>query len=352
MGRPAIRTVLTVVICAVAAQTARGSEQRYRLEIPDGADSAFEVQFRAENPGILAVTAEWDGPRIVSFRLDGPGEPAVPDRRSGPSPQRMEVAVDEEILAEGGGFKLTIRAPAGRGAASGTILVELPDPPRVIEERRKAEEPPKPPPRVREPWTLPARAPTGASPDVQRLFLFVERFRALVVSEDGGVAFDACGWRSELLQRLCTWRDEAALGRSSVSESTLRYLRRVVEAVRDVDTLRTSKESILAGPAPEDPLRRRAWLQVRAERIRPIERQLDALPEMLRGGHAPDLEKEIWTPRLLACLTACERSFDGRALAEEGEDPVNADLARAQWSSILAAADALSSLPATGTAPP
>ncbi len=330
-------------LLALAGSAAEGATLRYLLDVQEGSDSAFEVGFEAPYPGSLVVAAEWEGSRIVSFRLDGPGEPSLRDRRSGPSPQRMEVPLTPELLVAGNGFKLSIRTLPGRGFAKGTLTIELPDAPEKVEERRKAAEPPPPPPPEPDPWTLPATAPRGSAPAVEALFAAVERYRALVIERDGQPVADACGWRSDFLRRLAGWRDDVAAARPGPSASDLRFLERLAAAARDVDGLRNPKDPILAAPVPEDSLRKRAWLQVRKERIRPLERELDVLSEMLRGGLAPDLKEESWPSRLVACLTACERHFEQRARLGNDEAS-NADLAAAQWDSLLATAEALESL--------
>jgi hypothetical protein len=94
---------------------------------------------------------------------------------------------------------------------------------------------------------------------------------------------------------------------------------------------------MLAGPVPDDRDLRRDWLMARYELVRPIERSLDELTELVRGGHAPALEDEPWVPRLTACLTACERYYDERVRLGGGENAPNQDLAAAQWDRILAA---------------
>lgn len=343
------KIVLSIAgLLVLSWEGAEASRRRYLLDVPEGSDSAFEVEVEVEHAGILAVVAEWDGSRIVSFRLDGPGDRTVMDRRSGPSPQRMEVPITGAMLASGEKFKLSIRSLPGRGFASGTLTLELPDAPEIVEERRKAAEPPPPPPPVQDPWTVSAKAPEGASSSVERLFAAVERFRTLVVTGDGQPMPDTCGWRSNLLRRLAGWRDDGAAGRPWPPASTLRFLQRLSATVAEVDELRTSRDPILGGPVPEDSLRKRAWLQVRKERIRPLERKLDALTEALRGGFAPDLEAERWPPRLVACLTASERHFEERVRLGGEEQASNLDLAKAQWPSILAAAEAFSSLSAAG----
>ncbi len=346
-----VLALLLAGLVALAGTTVEAAVHRYALDVQEGSDSAFEMEFEAPYPGTLAVTGEWSGTRILSFRLDGAGDASVVGRRSGPSPQRMEVALPGAAPAGERKFKLSIRALPGRGFAKGTLTLEIPDAPEVVEERRKAAEPPPPPPPEPDPWTVPAKAPQGAAPPVERLFVAVERYRGLVVGPGFDPLPDACGWRIDLLKRLVEWREVEAAGRPGPSVPDMRYLRRLAATARAVDALREAKDPILGGPVPEDPLRRRAWLQVRKERIRPLERDLDSLSETLHGGFAPALESEAWLPRLIACLTACERHFEERVRLGE-EDATNGDLAKAQWDSILAAVDALETLgPAPDAAP-
>jgi hypothetical protein len=342
------RSILGLGLAALAASVvpeSRAAMTRYQLDVPDGADTAFEIQVLVERPGPLVVNAEWAGPRILSFRLEGPGAEAARERRSGPSPQRMELTVTDPALAAGGEYRLAIRALAGKGPARGTLTVLTPEAPEIVAEKKRAEEPPPPPPPVPDPWTLPARAPAGASLQVGRVFEAVERFRSLVVGSDGRLGFDACSYRADLLERLAAWRDASVDGAATLSGSSIRYLERLDAALREVEGLRTTSDPMLAGPPPSDPLRRKAWLQIRLERIRPLERELDALTEALRGGYAPDFESETWPARLLACATACERHFEGKGRGE-GDAATNAELAAAQWGTILAALDALDAIAA------
>ncbi len=336
-------SLLLAGLAALAGTAAEGATYQYVLDVKDGTDSAFEVGFEAPYPGTLAVAADWDETRILSFRLDGAGETSLVERRSGPSPQRMEVDLAGAAAPGGRKFKLSIRALPGRGFAKGTLTLEIPDAPEIVEERRKAAEPPPPPPPEPDPWTVPATAPQGAAPEVGVLFAAVERYRSLVVGAGFEPLPDACGWRTDLLKRFAAWRADAAAGRRGPAVPEMRYLRRLAATAREVEALRVAKDPILGGPVPEDSLRRRAWEQVRKERIRPIERDLDALSETLHEGFAPGLESEAWLPRLIACLTACERYFEERVRLGEDEAS-NADLATAQWGSILAAVDALERL--------
>jgi hypothetical protein len=337
-------SLLLAGLAALGGGPAEGATRRYLLDVHEADDVAFEVRFDAPHPGTLVVSAEWEGTRIVSFRLDGPGAPSALERRSGPSPQRMEVELTPKLLVAGNGFTLSIRTPPGRGVARGTVTIETPDAPEVVEERRRDAEPPPPPPPAPDPWTLPVKAPPDSTAAVQAVFAAVERFRVLAVGPDGQPSPDACGWRADLLRRVAGWRDDVAAGRSVVpSAPDLRFLQRLAAAVRDVDELRNLSDPILAAPAPTDPLRKRALEQARRDRIRPLERRLDELSEALRGGLAPGLKEESWPPRLVACLTGCERYYEERARLGDEEAP-NADLAKAQWPSILAAAAAFESL--------
>ena len=101
MLRSSLPVLGLAALAAVWAPAACAATTRYQIDVPDGADSAFEIRVRALHPGPLVVAAEWDGPRILSFRLEGPGSPASKERRSGPSPQRIQVAVTDPALSGG-----------------------------------------------------------------------------------------------------------------------------------------------------------------------------------------------------------------------------------------------------------
>ena len=83
--RPPGIGILAVAFLAAAAP-ARAETLRYSLEVPGGDSASFEVPFEVAFPGTLEVRATWDGPRILSFRVEGPGaavcvprlEPAIP----------------------------------------------------------------------------------------------------------------------------------------------------------------------------------------------------------------------------------------------------------------------------------
>ena len=68
-------------------------------------------------------------------------------RRSGPSPQRIEVNVTADELAPGALlWGLEIRALAARDRAEGTLTVTIPDAPEIVAAREEAAKPPPPPP--------------------------------------------------------------------------------------------------------------------------------------------------------------------------------------------------------------
>lgn len=321
----------------------------YRIELPESASAAFEVPFRVEHAGTVVVEAEWDGARIVAFRIDGPGIEGAVARRSGPSPQRLEVEIGDEAIARGGTWTLSIRAPLAREGSTGTLSLALPDAPEIVEAREKEAAPPPPPPPEPDPWTVPRSAPSGAGGAVVDLFGSVEAFRAVLHPEGAEGAYDACGWQSPALRWLAARRDALASGGAPLPPSARSVLGRVARAVRSVEAMRTSENPLLAGPPPEDPARHRAWLSARRDELRILERELDLVGEMLRGGYAPELEGEGWLLRFAACLTACERHFEERVRVGPGE-AAQRDLAEAQWSAILAAGDALDRLASIGPA--
>ena len=341
MNRAAF-ALASLVACA-AILPASAEERKYAIEIPDNQLSGFEVPLEVMHPGAVVVEAEWTGSRIVSFRLEGPGDLGVVTRRSGPSPQKLDTWVTEGLLERGSSWKLVIRSLPSRGASSGTVRVVLPDAPEVVRAREAELTPPPPPPPPPDPITLPVKAPAEASAGIARLYTSAEPFRALVFPAQGDVVYDACGWQRDLLRWLLDLRSRAVAGKPAIDENTNRYLQRVAAAVHEIDKIRTSKNYLIAGPPPEDSLRRRAWEAARGDELRPLERELDVLVEMLKKGYVTGTSAETWPSRWLACVVACERNFEQRPRV--APDPAaNEELAEAQWSRILAAADAIEAL--------
>jgi hypothetical protein len=84
-------------------------------------------------------------------------------------------------------------------------------------------------------------------------------------------------------------------------------------------------------------------MSLRKERLRPLEAELDSLRETVSRGYIPEVAKESWPNRFVACLTACERNFEERVRLGS-EEATNRDLAEAQWDRFLAARVALESL--------
>lgn len=344
-GSARLLSACLATLVAVALGPAHAEARRYTIAVPDRQATSFVLDLDIEHAGTLVVEAEWSGPRVLSFRVEGPGHPTVKTRRSGPSPQRLEAVVGESALPASTGWRLVIRALPASGRAEGTISVQLPtpgdpDPPEEPEPPASIEAPPEP-----EPWAMPATPPPGARPKVAGVYAGIERYRSWVAGPDGALRRDACGWQEGLLRYLAGRRERVAGDGAVISEATGRYLGRLVNVIRDVEKIRSSNDPLLAGPAPGDRLRERAWQAVRRQRIEPIEAELDFLTTAVRRGFAPELEGEDWPSRFVSCMTACERYFERRVLLGDGGAP-NRDLALDQWDGFLAASFALEALAA------
>ena len=322
--------------CGLAASAARAGSQEFGITVRDGQQATFELPFTVEYAGTVTIEAEWTGPRLLFFGVEGPARVSLA-RRTGPSPQKIDIAVDAPALARGSvEWRLTVRSLPTRGEAAGTIRLTVPDSPEVVAKREAILHPPPPPPPPPPAWSLPRAAPAGASAEVARLFAAVETYRAAVIVP-GDTRTDACGWQIPLVVYATTIRDRMAAGGPRPDLPAGRYYGKLADGIRVVEGLRTAKDPVLAGPVPDDRDARRVWLISRYEQVRPIEQMLDELAGQLRGGHAPSLEDEAWLPRFNACLTACERYFDERVRLGGDAVAPNADLAAAQWDRILAA---------------
>ena len=339
--------VVVTLLCGIASP-ARAASMEYALSVDDGLPATFAVPFHADYAGTMTIETSWRGTRLLFFGVDGADGVAIA-HRSGPSPQRLDIAVDAVRLARGGDFKLTIKALPSRGALDGTVRITVPDSPEVVAQREALLHPPPPPPPPSPAWTLPARAPAGAAAAVNDVFEAVETYRSAVTAESA--RSDDCAWQELFLRYAAGVRDRLGAGGAAADTPSLRYFALLSTAVRQVDGLRASNDPVLAGPVPSDRLERRDWLIARSEQIRPIERRLDQLGELLRGGHAPALESEVWIPRFVACLTGCERYFDERVRLADDDAAPSAALAEAQWSRILAAARVFDTLAAFRSEP-
>jgi hypothetical protein len=331
--RPSPWTLPAVLVCGVTA--ARAASVEYAISVPDGREATFAVPIAVPYAGEVTIDATWSGQRLLFFGVEGPARVSLA-RRSGPSPQRVTIDVDAADLARGPGYKLTIKALPARGQAEGVVRVTVPDSPEVVAQREAALHPPPPPPPPPPAWAVKAIAPPGATPDTARVFAAVETFRAVVVDTKNGPV-DACSWQIDFLKYATTARDRLADRGVAPDVPTLRYFARLAAAIRNVDMLRTSTSAVIAGPVPADRTERHDWLLARNEIVRPIERSLDELTELLRRGHAPALEDEVWLPRFTACLTACERFYEERVRFGGEELAPNKELSVAQWERILAA---------------
>ena len=332
---------LIVVAAMLLGGSIQASVLRYSLDIRDGEATRYIVEIPVSHPGPLLIDVEWPGSRTLAFRIEGPGRPQVKTRRAGPSPQHLEVEVTEEMIVDGKPWELHIRSLPDRGRAEGILTVTLPSPEDPVNPGESLEPAPSAP--EVDPWARSRTAPVESPAGVAQVFDQVESYRSWVVDENGAPRQDACGWQSDLLRYLAERRDELEENDGGIDEATARYFIRLAHTIRSVDELRSSDDPILAGPAPETELRRRAWETVRRQRIEPLEHELDELGETVRRGYVTDLTGRRWPMRLLGCLTACERYFEQRTRLGEGRAP-NADLAQAQWDGILAAADALDAL--------
>jgi hypothetical protein len=329
-------TLLPIVLVACALTSVEAAYQDYTIAVPDGRDATFVVPITVEHAGTVTIDATWTGPRLLFFGVEGSGRLSLA-RRSGPSPQKVELSVDAAALTGGGAsFKLTVKALPARGEASGLLRVTTPDAPEVVAQREAELHPPPPPPPPPPAWTLRTLAPAAAVPETVRVYEAVEAFRLAVLGTANGPA-DACTWQIGFLKYETAARGRLGEQGAVPDVPTLRYFARLAAAIRGVEGLRSSVDPVLAGPVPADRDDRREWLLARNEIVRPIERSLDQLTELLRHGHAPALEQEPWLPRLTACLTACERYYDERVRLGGDENAPNRELAAAQWSRIVAA---------------
>lgn len=337
-------TPLAALIAAsLAAGVARAATAEYGISVRDGQPATFELPFKVEYAGTVTIEADWKGPRLLFLGVEGPGHVALA-RRSGPSPQRVDLRADATLLARSSpDWRLTVKALPARGEAAGTIRLITPDSPEVVARREAILHPPPPPPPPPPAWSLPRSLPDGASREVAVVFDAVEIFRAASLAAKAKTP-DACSWQEPFLIYATGVRDRMAAGGARPDLPSGRYLGRVADAIAVVERLRASKDPVLAGPVPEERDARRLWLIARYEQVRPIERSLDELSELLRGGHAPALQDEAWLPRLNACLTACERHFDERVRLGGSAEAPNGDLAAAQWDRILAAGRVLQTL--------
>lgn len=314
---------------------------RYGLQIPDGNSVTYMLDLDVRHPGELTVKAEWSGPRSLSLKLTPPDRAYGALLRSGPSPQEMETTVKAKGFTPGV-WTLRIFALSGKGLGEGSLVIELPGPQVEVPEatKREAEKVDRPEP---EPWMRPFHPSSPVRTDLVPFLEATERFRADLFGNDYAAPHDVCQWQVPLMQYLAKARAEMLNHSVRPSKTTGKFLERLAAAIRSVDELRTTDDPLVNGPAPGDTAMRNAWLKLRTRKIDPVEDELDSLLSSLQRGHVPDLEGEEWPLRLVSCLTACERYFEQRPRVGERRAG-NRDLALTQWSRVLSAGEAISSL--------
>jgi hypothetical protein len=312
----------------------------YVLDIQNRVPASYSLDIPVQYPGTLAVEADWDCSRILTFKLSSPGSPPVRVRRSGPSPQILEMAVSAGDLKSGSYYRLDISSLPASGEGPGRLKIHLPDSPAVIRQKEIAALPPEPVLPDPEWWAVPSAPPAESPEALVDLFREVEAFRSMVVTAPLETAPDPCRWQTDLLVHLAELRDRYADGSPGPDEATIRFYRKLAQSVDKVRELRDSDDPLLTGPPPENRRARNTWLRMRRERIKAIEHEMDVLLDMPKDGYVPELEDQEWPARLVSCLMACERNFEelGRSGSNTG---TNQELADVTWPFIVAAGKAL-----------
>ncbi len=332
------RIFLWIGLFSLFTGVAGAETHDYSLSFPAGEFVANKIEFEVSHPGRLRIEAQWAGARVVSFRLNGPGDGGSTLRLSGPSPQRLELDVDAAAAADRRPWTLSIRSLPARVGSQGTLKLFLPDP--EGEPVALVEPEPGPPPPPEEYWRVAGATPARTAPAQARFHAKVESFRTVVVGEDYLIR-DKYLWQDELLRFLVDRRNASDEGEPlPLSESTRAYLERIVDAVAKIDSLRTTDDPILKGRRPKDPDQRRRWHRERRQRLAPLESELDLLLEDLRTGHAPELERVEWSRRLVSCLIACQRYFSRVGDDAEGYRAVG----ETQWKPVVAGTRAIEAL--------
>jgi hypothetical protein len=330
--------VLSAVVSPCAPAVAADWTHEYTLPLPADQLISYRIELSVDHAGPLVVTADWSSSRVLAFQLLKPGKvPAL--RKSGPPPLALQLEVTAADAALGEPWTLWVRGLPAREAATGNLVIRLPEPAGAAPAPpADVEEPP--PARHVDSWRLPLPSPSGLSGPWAAVYDTTARFRRIAVDE---VSRDNFGWHDELLRFLETHRQHAPSGSSGLTEPTIKMLRRMVEAVAKIDDARNSDDPILAGPPPAEPSRRRAWTRLREARLLPLQGELDTLLRDLQRGYAPQVRHETWATRFLSCLIAAQQHFDQFVLDAAPDD---VDPLEEQWNAVLAAADVLRALSA------
>ena len=330
-------TVATVCLLPVAFFPTQAKTLEYVLEIQNRVPASYSLEIPVQYPGTLSVEADWDCSRILTFKLTRSGSRPVRIRRSGPSPQLVELDIGPHDLEAGHFYRLDISSLPAGGEGQGHLRIHLPDSPAVVRQKELNALPPEPDLPEPEWWAVSSTPPDQSSAALLELFKEVENYRSMVMTGPLDTAPDPCRWQTELLEHLAGLRDRFADGSGTPDEATIRFYRKLAKAVAAVAELRGSDDPILAGPPPENRQDRNTWLRMRRDRIKTMEHEMDILLSMPKDGYVPELEGQEWPSRLVSCLMACERNFEevGRTGMEHG---TNQDLANETWPFIVAAA--------------
>lgn len=318
----------------------------YSFELGLSGGDRVAVRLPREPAAWLQLRVTWTGGRHLLLRLKGTDGEVL--RRSGPSPLTLDLSTHALATpaTSVAGAELSLHALPGRGIARGTIEIF------EVAERshlERAEPRPTAPPDGNSAGGEMSAA-VFLSGSVERVAVpsSIESIQTYVthVTRDEAGPRDACGWQYALVEYFRRADDQLARPARVppiLSLETAKWFARLEMLAAAVDNLRSSKDPIVAGPPPGDPVRRRAWADLRRERLAPIEQELDAMAESLRAGYAGELDEERWPRRLISCLTACQRHFEerGRLGSEEAS---HGELAEAQWERLRLAASALKSL--------
>jgi hypothetical protein len=326
-----------VVACLAVPGPRAAHTLEYAIDLPPDQVISYVVEIEVREPGRMVVDAEWSSTRMLTLRLEQPDGTAV--RRTGPPPLKLEFDVEPEALEDEGRWVLRVRGLPSRQAASGRVLVALPDPSNAPTELATDL---APRPTVAEPdppWEHPRAIPRNASDIEVRVYAATERFRQAVV-DPGSDAPDTCRWQSGMLRYLARTRDRLSDSGVLPADETRRILGRMAGAVADVEEFRTSDDPLLSPPAASDRMKYRAWQVVFHRETAPVRDDLDDLLHAVQNNRSKELDAEDWPGRFLSCLIACERHFEERRARRDMA--ANRKLAEDQWERMLAAGRALS----------
>ena len=315
----------------------------YVIEIKNRVPATYSLEIPVQYPGTLTIEADWDCSRILTFKLRSTGSLPRRVRRSGPSPQKLELDVRETDLEAGQYYRLDISSLPAGGEGQGRLRIHVPDSPQVLRQKELDALPPEPVLPQPEWWAVPTSPPAGSSKALADLYREVEAFRSRVMISPLETAPDLCRWQTALLEHMTGLRNRLAEGGTVPDEATLRFYHKITTSVRQVEELKNSNDPMLVGPPPRNHRDRTTWLRMRSRHVKPIEHELDILLDMPKDGYVPELEGLEWPYRLVSCLMACERNFEERTRsgAEQG---TNQELADETWPIIVAAAEALEAL--------